>query len=100
VLPLSTETNTAPGSTSGNPSVLHMMSKFKERGHFGEHFALRVSLAEFTRARKELAPLLAQYPGADSSVEEADYGLQRSLFFSDLDGNVVELTTWEMDSGC
>jgi hypothetical protein len=30
------------------------------------------------------------------AVEEADYGLQRSLFFSDPDNNILELTTWDV----
>ena len=67
------------------------------RDHLGAHFALGVDLAEWHRFRAALPALLRRHrAGAAHSiaVDEQDYGLQLSLFFSDPDANVVEVTTW------
>jgi hypothetical protein len=32
-----------------------------------------------------------------TEVEEQDYGLQWSLFFSDPDNNILEVTTWDVE---
>jgi catechol 2,3-dioxygenase-like lactoylglutathione lyase family enzyme len=76
----------------------------RHRTQFGEHFALRVSAEEFGRAKLDLPRLLldakdlAIRNGAkvdiSTDIEEADYGYQQSLFFKDIDGNIVELTMW------
>lgn len=66
--------------------------------HRGAHFALRVDQAEFLRAAQgSLKSMLEEHRvhhEQSIDVEECDYGIQRSLFFSDPDGNVVELASW------
>jgi catechol 2,3-dioxygenase-like lactoylglutathione lyase family enzyme len=77
-------------------SAIKENSVFKTRQQFGEHFALTVSRNEFTRAEVDL-PLLLKKNSPCSyviDIEACDYGHQLSLFFHDLDTNVVELTTW------
>ena len=71
-------------------------TQFKGRKQFGEHFALSVSREEFRRAEKDLSTLLLQNspPNHNIEIEACDYGHQLSLFFHDLDNNIVELTTW------
>lgn len=72
------------------------LSEFRKRRNFGEHFALTVSREEFKRAERDLPQLLKQHSpiNHDINVEAYDYGHQLSLFFKDIDCNVVELTTW------
>lgn len=66
--------------------------------HRGAHFALRVDQAEFSRAAQgSLKSMLEEHrvhSEQSISIEEFDYGIQRSLFFSDPDGNIVELASW------
>ena len=53
--------------------------------------------AEWEQARANLPELLRAHqahPRQSVAVEEANYGLQLSLFFDDPDRNVLELTTW------
>ena len=60
---------------------------------------MTLTRAEFARARAELPALLAaERVSASQSieVEEADYGLQHCLFFSDPSHNILELTTWDV----
>jgi len=73
-----------------------LSSTFMKRRKYGEHFALAVSREEFSRAERELPALLKLHapPGHSVDIEACDYGHQLSLFFSDIDENVVELTTW------
>ena len=69
------------------------------RNHRGAHFALALHRVEFARARADLPALLAAHRVTDSQsieIEEADYGLQHCLFFSDPSHNIIELTTWEV----
>ena len=71
------------------------------RDHLGAHFALGVDLAEWHRFRAALPALLSEHrAGAahSTAVDAQDYGLQLSLFFSDPDANIVEVTTW-VDAG-
>ena len=66
------------------------------RVQFGEHFALQVSREEFSPAEEDLPTLLranAEDKICQEIIEKADYGHQLSIFFYDLDRNVVELTT-------
>ena len=89
IAPLEYIRDNSSGETGGDRA-------FTKRPHFGEHFALTLSREEFTRAERDL-PLLLQMHSPASYVEEieaCDYGHQLSLFFNDLDGNVVEVTTW------
>ena len=58
------------------------------KNHNGAHFAFNVDREEFDRMRVELPKRL------DTQVEEQDYDLQLSLFFSDPDDNILEITTW------
>lgn len=70
-------------------------TRFTVRKQFGEHFALRLCRQEFNRAQRELPLLLKETnPKHVADIESCDYGHQLSLFFNDLDKNVVELTTW------
>jgi catechol 2,3-dioxygenase-like lactoylglutathione lyase family enzyme len=73
--------------------------------HRGAHFALNVDLDEFHRFRAILPSLLEDNTivtagtrggggGGNVSIDAQDYGLQLSLFFSDPDNNIVEVTTW------
>lgn len=76
-----------------------VISSFRKRPHFGEHFALTVSRNEFARAEEVLPQLLREhsppsYSDGGIKIEACDYGHQLSLFFPDLDCNIVELTTW------
>ena len=67
--------------------------------HRGAHLALNVTRTEWDRARTALPALLETHRVHEAqslAVEEADYGLQRSLFFSDPDNNILELTTWDV----
>jgi catechol 2,3-dioxygenase-like lactoylglutathione lyase family enzyme len=68
------------------------------KNHNGAHVAFRVSRDEFERSRAELPMTLARHRLAhdthDTSMQVFDYGRQLSLFFSDPDNNVLELTTW------
>jgi catechol 2,3-dioxygenase-like lactoylglutathione lyase family enzyme len=68
----------------------------RKRRQFGDHFALQVTRDELHRAQRVLPDILKTNSESDTniSIEEADYGHQLSLFFHDLDNNVVELTTW------
>ncbi len=69
------------------------------RNHHGAHFALTLTRAEFGRARADLPALLAAHRVTESQsteIEEADYGLQHCLFFSDPSHNIIELTTWDV----
>ena len=62
------------------------------------HLALRMSNAEFTAFHAALPQLLGRHKAAAeqrTDIEEQDYGVQKSLFFYDPDGNEVEVTTWE-----
>ena len=65
-------------------------SQIPIRNHNGAHFAFNVNREEFDRMRVELPKRL----GESQEVEEQDYGLQLSLFFSDPDNNILEITTW------
>ena len=66
--------------------------------HRGAHFALRVDQAEFLRAAQgSLKSMLEEHrvhSQQSIGIEQFDYGIQRSLFFSDPDGNIVELASW------
>jgi catechol 2,3-dioxygenase-like lactoylglutathione lyase family enzyme len=65
--------------------------------HNGAHVAFGLGRAAWKDARGTLPGLLRQHrthAGHSVAVEEADYGLQLSLFFDDPDRNVLELTTW------
>lgn len=68
------------------------------RDHRGAHFAIRVDADDFNRARLVLPALLVEERREDEvhsvDVDEQDYGLQRSLFFSDPDANILEYTFW------
>ena len=68
------------------------------REHRGAHFALRVTRSEFEQAQwGGLFDALEaeRREGEDpSEVTFNNYGIQHSLFFSDPDRNVVELTHW------
>ena len=58
------------------------------KNHNGAHFAFNVDREEFDRMRVELPKRLG------CRVEEQDYDLQLSIFFSDPDSNILEITTW------
>ena len=65
--------------------------------------AFGVSRAEWERARAELPTLLKEAQDVASGtgsteVEEADYGIQWSLFFPDPDNNILEITTWDVEN--
>lgn len=68
--------------------------------HNGAHFALGLHSEEaFEAAVAELPALLLRHGGdtastAEPHIDVQDYGLQRSVFFADLDANIVELTWW------
>lgn len=65
------------------------------------HVALRVPTQEFERFRYGLPALLQEHrvhPQQSVQVEEDNYGVQRSLFFHDPDGNELEVTTWDEDA--
>ena len=66
--------------------------------HQGAHFALRIDQDEFLRAScGALRETLEEHRVHDTQsieVKEFDYGIQRSLFFSDPDGNIIELASW------
>lgn len=67
------------------------------RDHRGAHVAFRVSGSEFKNTRKSLPVLLQNHRVHNKQnveVEEYDYGIQKSLFFSDPDNNILEITTW------
>jgi catechol 2,3-dioxygenase-like lactoylglutathione lyase family enzyme len=97
------------GGGAGDPvkvALLPLADPSKRiRDHHGAHMAFGVSKDEWERARDELPALLREAlpesggGGAvgSTAVEEADYGLQWSLFFSDPDNNILEVTTWEVD---
>ena len=73
------------------------------RDHRGAHMAFGVSRAEWERARAELPTLLKEAQDVaggtgSTEVEEADYGIQWSLFFPDPDNNILEITTWDIDN--
>lgn len=87
----------------GQSSCDTTSSLFQKRRQFGEHFALTVSREEFKRAEEVLPLLLKQHSPSncqdddtemEMEIEACDYGHQLSLFFPDLDNNIVELTTW------
>ncbi|OQR87682.1 hypothetical protein ACHHYP_08194 [Achlya hypogyna] len=63
--------------------------------HNGAHFALSCSsTTDFERIKASLGGDLKEI-GANDEVDFQDYGRQLSLFFSDLDGNIVEITHWK-----
>ena len=68
------------------------------RDHRGAHFAIGVGMERFLDEAESLPAVLAEnrLDGETHSVEvdRQDYGLQQSLFFSDPDRNIVELTFW------
>merc|ERR1711879_504833 len=62
------------------------------------HFALRVANEEFADFRLRLPKLLETHRVSEEQsveVQFEDYGVQRSLFFHDPDGNELEVTTWD-----
>ena len=78
------------------PLPMGNISHFQKKLQFGEHFALSVTRQEFKRAQEVLPLLLKEHSPAtyEIDIEAYDYGHQLSLFFPDLDSNIVELTTW------
>lgn len=65
--------------------------------HRGAHVAFGVNREEFDHIRQKLPQRLREHAvSRDQSVhvEEQDYELQLSLFFSDPDRNILEITTW------
>ena len=66
--------------------------------HNGAHTAFTVSKSEFLSARKSLPALLAANRVSESQdvdILEEDYGIQKSIFFKDPDGNILEITYWD-----
>ena len=66
----------------------------------GAHTAFGLDRNEYERARMHLPRILGfnrAHPDQNVAVEEADYGIQWSMFFSDPDNNTLELTTWEVE---
>lgn len=67
------------------------------RDHRGAHAAFGVNREEFDTMRKELPDILRKHaitPDQSVDIDEQDYDLQLSLFFSDPDRNILEITTW------
>eukprot|EP00933_Yihiella_yeosuensis_P043383 TRINITY_DN3815_c0_g2_i1.p1 TRINITY_DN3815_c0_g2~~TRINITY_DN3815_c0_g2_i1.p1 ORF type:complete len:199 (-),score=22.80 TRINITY_DN3815_c0_g2_i1:154-711(-) len=61
------------------------------------HFALRTSPEAFALWREQLPELLRAHRIHEKqslSIQEDDYGRQRSLFFQDPDTNEIEVTAW------
>jgi lactoylglutathione lyase len=65
------------------------LALFADRGPGLRHFAFAMGAAELERAREHL-----REQGVDARFE--DHGSSHSLYFRDLDGNTVELTTYEL----
>ncbi|KDO34093.1 hypothetical protein SPRG_01367 [Saprolegnia parasitica CBS 223.65] len=65
------------------------------RDHNGAHFAMTCKDAnDFATIKASLSSDLAAH-GTNAHVQFEDYGRQLSLFFSDLDDNILEITHWK-----
>ncbi|EQC30995.1 hypothetical protein SDRG_11183 [Saprolegnia diclina VS20] len=65
------------------------------RDHNGAHFAMTCKDAvDFATIKASLSSDLAAH-GTNAEVQYEDYGRQLSLFFSDLDDNILEITHWK-----
>eukprot|EP00928_Gymnodinium_smaydae_P044516 TRINITY_DN29691_c0_g1_i1.p1 TRINITY_DN29691_c0_g1~~TRINITY_DN29691_c0_g1_i1.p1 ORF type:complete len:192 (+),score=38.67 TRINITY_DN29691_c0_g1_i1:46-621(+) len=76
------------------PGETPLKGSREQRGHA----AMRVDWDAFVAFRSALPELLEQqrqvHPAQSLWIEEMDYGVQKSLFFLDPDGNELEITTW------
>ena len=84
-------------------ALIPLANPLARRRHHGAHCAFSVSRDSFEWYRERLPGLVRaakEVHGGSRDVlptrvvDEQDYALQLSLFFSDLDNNMLEITTW------
>eukprot|EP00930_Biecheleria_cincta_P001466 TRINITY_DN102603_c0_g1_i1.p2 TRINITY_DN102603_c0_g1~~TRINITY_DN102603_c0_g1_i1.p2 ORF type:complete len:174 (-),score=24.10 TRINITY_DN102603_c0_g1_i1:398-919(-) len=92
----------AMAGVNGNPLLALLLLPEGEEPLLGSrsqrgHFALRTDPATFLQWCQRLPELLKEHRLHENQslwIQEDDYGIQKSIFFEDPDGNEIEITAW------